>query len=115
MELTHSDYGNFYALRRFGFLYWLEDVDGRKRKGGHWWVAVSRIYEFLKGRWEVAEYAEKDTSNNSGETSLRRITINQIPRYKTLWVDNDNFLPSFIKYEDWEQYFKWVAFNNDTI
>jgi hypothetical protein len=60
--LTHTDYGNFYSLQRFGLLYYLEDENGKRIKGGNWGVAVSRIYKFLQGDYKIAEYSEKNTA-----------------------------------------------------
>ena len=97
--LTHTDYGNFYALRRFGLLYWLEE-DGKKIKGGHWGVAVTRIYRFLKGQYAIAEYSERNTTTEALHTSERKITVNEIPRYTTFAQDTSSYLPSFVKYEE---------------
>lgn len=103
--LTHTDYGNFYTLRRFGFLYWLED-DGKKVKGGHWGVAVSRIHDFLRGNWAVAEYSEKNTASQHMENSQNRILISEIPRYKTLTDDQDSFMPYFVEYQNMQEYYQ---------
>lgn len=97
--LTHTDYGNFYALRRFGLLYWLEE-DGKKVKGGHWGVPVGLVRKFLMGNWAVAEYSEKNTASQKMENSPRRICIQDLPRYKTLTDDQNAFLPYFVKYEE---------------
>lgn len=97
--LTHTDYGNFYVLRRFGLLYWIKSEDGKKVKGGHWGVCVGRIHDFLKGNGAVAEYSEKNTASEHMENSKTRISINQIPRYKTLIDDQNAFMPYFVKYE----------------
>lgn len=102
--LTHTDYGNFYALRRFGLLYWFEE-DGKKVKGGKWGVAVTRIYRFLKGQYAIAEYSERNTATETLHTSERKITINEIPRYTSFAEDTNNYLPSFVKYEENPDYF----------
>lgn len=31
--MTHTDYGNFYILQRFGLIYFEKDEDGKKQKG----------------------------------------------------------------------------------
>lgn len=103
--LTHTDYGNFYTLRRFGFLYWLED-DGKKVKGGHWGVAVSRIHDFLTWNWAVAEYSEKNTASQHMENSKTRICIKDIPRYKTLTDDQNSFMPYFVEYQNMEEEYR---------
>lgn len=102
--LTHTEYGNFYALRRFGLLYWFEE-DGKKVKGGTWGVAVTRIYKFLKGQYAISEYSERNTATESLHTSEKKIKINEIPRYTTFGEDTNNFLPSFVKYEENPDYF----------
>lgn len=106
--LTHTDYGNFYMLRRFGFLYWLED-DGKKVKGGHWWVAVSRIHDFLTGVWAVAEYSEKNTASQHMKNSESRIYISELPRYKTLTDDQNSFMPYFVQYRDMEDEYRTAS------
>lgn len=101
--LTHTDYGNFYSLQRFGLLYYLEDENGKRIKGGNWGVAVSRIYKFLQGDYKIAEYSEKNTATKWQETSENRVSIHEIYRkYKKTDLflgDNHNQVPYFVTYD----------------
>lgn len=97
--LSHTEYGNFCTLQRFGLLFYLKnEKTGRKIKGGYRGVPVTRMADFLQGKRKVAEYYRRDVVTGSNESSDNRIAITEIQKYKTYGQDYNNYLPTFVQY-----------------
>jgi len=106
-DLTHTEYGNFYILQRFWFLYYLEYSEGNKMKGWYWWVAVRRIAEFLDNKWKVAEYSEKNTATKEQSVSENRLFYSDIVnKYKGKNLFDEDMRPSFRQYLEDDTYGK---------
>lgn len=96
--LSHTDYGNFYILQRFGLLYYIEDDNGKRIKGS-WGVALRRLRDFLDNKWKVAEYFWRDKDERSNSHSERRIFLREIQKHEQ-WIDPVTMLPTFLAFEE---------------
>jgi len=104
-ELDHVDYCNIAQLQRFGFLYYPEGRENKKRDG-KWGVAVKRIYQFLQGDWKVAEYSQRDTVTKEQNVSEERVDIHHIRR-RGLYTSDAGFLPYFVEYQQQQSEGLW--------
>lgn len=46
-NLTRTEYGTLFTLQRFGLLFFKEDDEGKRVKGGEWGIPLKRVYAFL--------------------------------------------------------------------
>lgn len=73
-KMSHTDYGNFASLQRFGLMYYLKDNDGKKLRG-QFGVPLKRLHKFLKNEWDVAEYFWRDEDEGTNEHSTNVLRI----------------------------------------
>lgn len=98
LNLTHTEYTILNKIANFGLLYREETPDGRKIKNGTYWVPQKRIYEFLKGEWEVARFYVVKSTTGQRILSKERVFIGKIHNdthfedYQTKW------LPTYVSY-----------------
>lgn len=102
--LSHTDYGNFYILQRFGLLYFIDDENGKRIKWT-WGVPLYRLRDFLDNQWKVAEYFWRDKDEKSNAHSENRVFLRQIPKHDQ-WIDPVTMLPTFLEFatdtsKDW--------------
>lgn len=92
LDLTHTEYGNFPFLKRFGLIY-----KEKPETGKTYGAPVRRLKEFFEGKWAVAEYSVKDTKSKTQEVSESRVFIQDI---KKMEADFTDWLkPFFVEYE----------------
>lgn len=103
--LSHTDYGNFYILQRFGLIYFEKDENGKKKKGV-WGVPLKTLHKFLKNEWKIAEYFWRDKDNGTNEMSERRIFLYEVPKI-TRAIDYETMLPTFLEFET-DPYFQYT-------
>ena len=105
--LSHTDYGNFYILQRFGLIYFEKDEHGKKKKGV-WGVPLKTLHKFLKNEWDVAEYFWRDEDKGTNEHSTNRIYLHQVKRAGKI-LDPETMLPYFVEFETnpYFQYTPW--------
>jgi hypothetical protein len=93
--LSHTEYGNFSILQRFGLLYFIKD-DGGKKIRGKWGVPMKRLAKFIRGDTTVAAFFWRDSDEDTNELSDERITIDQVPKISRI-LDKDTLLPVFVE------------------
>lgn len=95
--MSHTDYGNFYILQRFGLMYFIKDEDGKKKRGS-WGVPLKRLHKFLKNETTVAEYFWRDKDESTNSLSEKRIYLRDVPKNETI-IDYSTMLPTFLEFE----------------
>lgn len=96
--LSHTDYGNFCVLQRFGLIYHLKDEDGIILKNWSYWIPLKRVYRFLQGDFEIAKYFTRNTATKRNEPSEEKINIWGIKNVVQI-VEEGDLIPSFIEYD----------------
>lgn len=60
-------------------------------------MPMKRVYDFLQGKWQVAQYVESNTARKTHHVSEERIFIDQIMKSDhILW---ENLIPYFVEYD----------------
>jgi hypothetical protein len=96
-RMSHTDYGNFASLQRFGLMYYLKD-ENRKKQRGQFGVPLKRLHKFLKNEWDVAEYFWRDEDEGTNQHSETRIFLHQVKRAGKI-LDPETMLPYFLEFE----------------
>ena len=96
--LSHTEYGNFCFLQRFGFLYFLKDTKGKRVKGGYWGMPVSRVYKFLKGEATCSKYFVRNTATGENIPAEEKIFVSQIKKFSNI-LDPETMQPLFLSHE----------------
>ena len=96
-RMSHTDYGNFASLQRFGLMYYLKDENGKKQRG-QFGVPLKRLHKFLKNEWDVAEYFWRDEDEGTNQHSETRIFLHQVKRAGKI-LDPETMLPYFLEFE----------------
>lgn len=98
LNLTHTEYTILNKIANFGLLYREETPDGRKIKNGTYGVPQKRIYEFLKGEWEVARFYVVKSTTGQRILSKERVFIDKIHMDPSFEEYQTKSLPSYVQY-----------------
>lgn len=97
IDLSHTDYGNFYVLQRFWLIYFKTDENGKRIKDGSWGVPMKRVSAFLRGDLYISEYfIRKRGENIASDSKIRVFDIKQGEKY---FVPGEH-KPLFVEYEN---------------
>jgi hypothetical protein len=94
-NLTHTEYGNFFTLQRFGLLYFPTDGEGKRIKGGSWGMDRKRVYDFLNGDFKISKYYVRDILIKKNFSSEEKITVRQVKNSENAFKEN---VPDFVNY-----------------
>lgn len=97
LQLTHAEYCNMNKLVNFGLAY-----KNDKMKAGEYGVPKRRIWAFMNGKWEVAQYLLRDCTNNTNEMSETRIRADQVPSFKDLFERYGYTMSEYVRNEKFE-------------
>lgn len=94
-NLTHTQYGNFFTLQRFGLLFYPTDEDGKRIKGGYWGINLKRTHAFLRGDYKISKYYTRDKLLKQNSPSEEKITVHGVKNSDNCFKEN---VPDFINY-----------------
>lgn len=98
LNLTHAEYTVINKIANFGLLYREETPDGKKIKNGTYWVPQKRIFDFLNGDWEVAQFYVVKSTTWARALSKKRVSIDQIHKDPSMQEYKTKTLPSYVGY-----------------
>lgn len=97
LQLTHAEYCNMNKLVNFGLAYKNDTM-----KPGEYGVPKRRIYAFMHGDWEVAQYFIRDCTNNTNEMSPNRIKASEVPSFKDIFEKYGYTMSEYLRNETFQ-------------
>lgn len=98
LNLSRTEYGNFFQLQRFWLIYFNTDENGKRKKDGTWGIPLKRVANFLNGGGYVSEFYIRDKQAKKNIPSENKITVFDVPKPKNSITAGE--LPDFISYEE---------------
>jgi len=96
-NLTRTEYGNLFTLQRFGLLFFTEDEEGKRVKGGEWGIPLKRVYAFLNGNATISKYYTRDKLIGKNFPSEEQVSVHQIKNSTDTFK---NIVPDFVNYKE---------------